>query len=127
MKGEISDNQAKLLKEVAPYIDFLEMYYAKLVEALLKDGNDLEHSEDSAALASVVSGLSIARGSRDITEHPEDLEFLTKIFRILMSVKKSMALGVIKGHVEECDEFGWPKIVIDDCSKLRELLRKADK
>lgn len=126
MKDEVSDNRAKLLKEVAPYIDFLEMYYAMLVKVLLKDGKDLEHSEESAAFASVVGGLSLARESESISECPEDLEFLSKIFRILMSVKKSMASGMMKAHIEGYDQFGWPRIVIDDCSKLRELLMKAD-
>ena len=126
MENKVSDNQAKLLRELAPYVNYLEIYYAKLVKMLANNGEDLERSEESAALASVVGGLSLARESRSISEHPEDLEFLSNIFRVLMSVKKSMALGIMKAHIEGYDQFGWPRIVIDDYSKLRELLGEAE-
>lgn len=116
---DISPNKKKLLKEVAPYLDFMKDVYKQLIEGLLKDGKTLEEAEDSAALVTVLGGLQCARNGDAVEENVDDLWFLADVFHISMSIEKLLDYGYIRGRIlqGDKDDYGWPRLQVDGMGK----------
>ena len=114
---DINREQNKLLKEIAPYIDKMEVAYYEILAAKSDMKMTDEEKIHAAALGAVMSGLSLARNTVKVTEKIDNLIVLQEIFAIHMSVKKLMAAGVIKGKLEGKDENGWPVVRIDGIEK----------
>lgn len=120
-KREFTESQEDLLRELAPHLEFMEYVYDSFLNMFLTNGYAIEESENSASVGAVMSGIYASRGTEQVVAVPDDLWVAKEFFRISISVRKMMKFGVIKGHQEGVDEFGWPAFVIEDVKPLSEF------
>ena len=105
----------EIAKEVSPYLSDMENVYYNLVDALLKQGEEQEQAERSAALGAVVAGLTWSRNTPTVSENTMKLLYACEMFRIRMSIKKMMQIGVLKAEICGKDENGWEMYKILEC------------
>ena len=118
-KNDCTEEEKAILKELAPYIDEMKYLYNVLLVNLEKQNAD--EPELTACYGAIMGGLSASRKNPKVTEKVDTIMFAAEVFRVMVSVEKLMALGVLTAKIDGCDDCGWPIYKITEEPDMKKL------
>lgn len=118
MADKPTQEQAKVLKELAPFLETMAGLYQDAVDTLVQDGKTVEEASEPAALYAIMGGLTMSRGEEEITEKVTNLIFAKEIFKKFVGVNHLFQLGLVEGEMIGKDEYDWPMYRIDKTAEV---------